>query len=160
MPTSQAERSLFRTVLGHFATGVVVVTGMDDGRPLGFTCQSFTSLSLDPALVAIAPAKESRSWPKIAASGRFAVTVLSEKQEVVARTFAASSRDKFAGVGWSPSPSGQPWLHDALAWVDCEIVTTHDAGDHVLVFGRVTGLEAGAGEPLLYYRGGYGGFQA
>lgn len=160
MTTSRVERSQFRTVLGHFGTGVVVLTGVAEGEPLGFTCQSFMSLSLDPPLVAVAPGKRSRSWPRIAASGRFGVTVLTDRQEAVARNFATSGKDKFVGVGWSKSPAGQPWLSDALAWIDCEVAATHDAGDHRLIIGRVTGLEAGAGEPLVFYRGGYGGFQA
>ncbi len=74
--------------------------------------------------------------------------------------FAASGGDKFAGVGWSPAPSGVPRLHDALAWIDCDLVATHEAGDHVVVYGKVTALEVGAGEPLIFYRGGFGGFRS
>lgn len=158
--SSEIDRGVFRTVLGHFASGVVVVTGMHGRRPVGFTCQSFTSLSLDPAIVAIAPAKTSTSWPRIEPERRFGVSVLTEDQEALARVFASSGGDKFAGVGWSPTASGVPRLHDALAWIDCDVAAIHDAGDHVLVYGNVTALEVGSGEPLLFYRGGFGGFRS
>ena len=148
----------FRAVLGHFASGVVLVTGMHEDRPAGFTCQSFFSLSLDPPLVAIAPGRTSTSWPKVAGSGNFCVNVLAADQEPLARTFANSAADKFAGVGWSPGGNGSPRLHGALAWIECEIEDVHDAGDHYLVVGRVQDLETGAGQPLLFYRGGFGGF--
>jgi 3-hydroxy-9,10-secoandrosta-1,3,5(10)-triene-9,17-dione monooxygenase reductase component len=154
------EQGEFRTVLGHFASGVVVVTGGHEHSPTGFTCQSFFSLSLDPPLVALAPGKSSTSWPRVAEAGAFCANVLADDQEALARTFATSGADKFAGVGWSPAPTGVPRLHGALAWVDCTIATVHDAGDHHLVVARVVGLESGPGRPLLFYRGGFGGFES
>jgi flavin reductase (DIM6/NTAB) family NADH-FMN oxidoreductase RutF len=154
----------FRSTLGHFASGVVVVTAIHSGRPTGFTCQSFFSLSLDPPLVAVAPGKSSTSWPKVAEAGSFCINILATDQEPLARTFANSGADKFAGVGWSPAPwsapGGPPRLHGALAWVDCTVETIHDAGDHYLAVGRVVGLETGVGHPLLFYRGGFGGFES
>jgi 3-hydroxy-9,10-secoandrosta-1,3,5(10)-triene-9,17-dione monooxygenase reductase component len=150
----------FRAVLGHFASGVVVVTGGPVGRLTGFTVQAFFSLSLDPPLVALAPGKSSTSWPAVAEGGRFCANVLADDQEALARTFANAGTDKFAGVGWSQGPSGAPRLHGALAWVDCVIETVHEAGDHYLVVARVVGLEGGSGRPLLFYRGGFGGFEA
>ena len=149
----------FRTVLGHFASGVVVVTGMHDDGPAGFTCQSFFSLSLDPPLVAIAPGKSSTSWPKASLSGNLCINVLSSGQEAVARTFADSSADKFAGLGWSPAVHGAPRLHGALAWIDCNVESVYEAGDHWLVVARVMELEACEGEPLLFYRAGFGTFR-
>lgn len=146
----------FRDVLGHFASGVTVVTAATGVGPVGFTCQSFTSLSLDPPLVALAPGKSSTSWPRIAAAGAFCVNILQADQVDVGRTFAVSSAeqaDKFAGVPWSPAPSGAPVLDGVLAWVDCTLLAVHDAGDHELVLGRVTDLGVGDGEPLLFYRG-------
>lgn len=154
------DQSVFRTVLGHFATGVVVVTGSEGGEPVGFTCQSFTSLSLDPPLISLAPARTSTSWPRIARTGTFGVSVLAEEQEAMARAFATPGVDKFAGVGWSPGRTGAPRLHDSVAWIDCKIEQVHPAGDHYLVVGRVVELEAGRGEPLLFYRGGYGSFRS
>jgi 3-hydroxy-9,10-secoandrosta-1,3,5(10)-triene-9,17-dione monooxygenase reductase component len=154
------EQGEFRAVLGHFASGVVVVTAMHRGHPTGFTCQSFFSLSLDPPLVAIGPGRTSTTWPRVAEAGEFCANILASDQESLARAFANSGTDKFAGVGWSPAPSGTPRLHGALAWVDCRIATTYDAGDHYLVIASVVGLETGSGRPLLFYRGGFGGFDS
>ncbi len=152
--TSDHDR--FRQALGHFATGVTVVTAMEEGHPVGFTCQAFTSLSLEPPMVALAPAKSSTSWPRIARAGAFCVNVLSEDQEAVGQAFARSGGDKFADVDWRPGPLGVPLLEGCLAWVACELGIVHDAGDHELVTGRVRHLGVGAGGPLLYYRGAFG----
>lgn len=154
------DEGTFRAVLGHFASGVVLITGIDDGVPAGLTCQSFFSLSLSPPLIAVAPGKTSTSWPKIARTGDFCVNILSSDQEGVAWTFSQSGADKFSGVGWSPAANGAPRLHGALAWIDCHIDQTHDGGDHYLIVGRVEDLEMGEGQPLLFYRGGFGGFLA
>jgi 3-hydroxy-9,10-secoandrosta-1,3,5(10)-triene-9,17-dione monooxygenase reductase component len=156
-PAAQAE---FRTVLGHFASGVVVVTGATVSGPSGFTCQSFFSLSLDPPLVAFSPSASSTSWPPIGASGSCTVNVLREDQEALARSFARSGTDKFAGVGWTPGSTGAPRLHDALAWLDCVVEAVHDGGDHHLVVARVVELRSGRGEPLVFYRGGFGTFRS
>jgi 3-hydroxy-9,10-secoandrosta-1,3,5(10)-triene-9,17-dione monooxygenase reductase component len=153
------EESVFRTVLGHFASGVVVVTGTERTVPVGFTCQSFFSLSLRPPLVALSPSHRSTSWPRIASSGAFCVNVLNDDQEHVARTFSRAGGDKFSGMGWSAGPLGAPRLAGCLAWVDCRVQDVHHAGDHLLVIGRVTGLDTGRGQPLIFYRGRYGGFQ-
>lgn len=158
MPFDEAR---FRQVLGHFGTGVAVVTAVDENGPLGFTAQSFTSVSLDPPLVAVCPSRLSLTWPKIQAGGAFCVNVLASGQEAVARAFAARPTDRFAGVGWAPSPvTGSPVLAGALAWVDCRVEAAHEAGDHLIVVGMVVALGIGEGEgvPLLFYRGGYGRF--
>jgi flavin reductase (DIM6/NTAB) family NADH-FMN oxidoreductase RutF len=156
--SSPFDQARFREVLGHFATGVTVVTAMEEEGPVGFTCQAFSALSLDPALVVLAPAKSSTSWPKIAEAGWFCVNILESRQEALCRSFAASGTDKFEGVGWSPARSGAPVLDGSLAWIDCELELVHDAGDHELVLGRVHDLGVGEGSPLLFYRGGFGGF--
>jgi len=148
----------FRSVLGHFASGVVLVTGMSAEGPAGFTCQSFFSLSLDPPLVAIAPGKSSTSWPKVAESGAFCVNVLAQSQEPLAWTFSNRGGDKFAGVGWTPAANGAPRLNGSLAWIDCRVLHVHEAGDHWLVVAQVEDLETGEGVPLVFYRGGFGGF--
>ena len=99
----------FREVMGHFATGVTIVTAIEEGLPVGFTCQTFTSLSLEPPLVALAPGKNSTSWPRIARTGSFCVNVLSEDQEALCRGFAVSGGPKFEGVAWHPAPgTGSP----------------------------------------------------
>lgn len=148
----------FRAVLGHFASGLVLVTGMHEGQPAGFTCQSFFSLSLEPPLVAMAPGKTSTSWPKVSSSGSICVNILSAEQEALARTFSKTGADKFAGVGWSPAANGAPRLHGALAWLECSIEDIYEAGDHWLVTARVHELESTHGQPLVFYRGGFGGF--
>lgn len=149
-----------RRVMGHFATGVTVVTAMDGDEPVGFTCQTFASLSLDPPLVMFSPQKLSSTWPRIQRAGAFCVNILADDQETLCRAFAASGTDKYRGVGWKPGPAtGAPVLQDVLAWVEGRIVAEHDGGDHVIVVGRVLDLEVvQEGRPLLFYRGGFGGF--
>ena len=106
----------FRQVLGQYPTGVSVVTAVAaDGTPAALTVGSFTSVSLDPPLVAFLPAKQSTSWPKIQAAGRFCVNILAAGQEPLCRVFAAKAVDKFAGVGWRPAPSGAPVLDGVVA---------------------------------------------
>ncbi len=147
----------FRSVLGHFATGVTVVAALDSGRPVGLSVNSFTSISLDPPLVAFAVAKSSSTWPRIREAGAFAVNVLAEHQEQVSRVFATRGADKFRGLRWWPAPSGAPIIDGVLAWVDGVIEAEYDAGDHVLVVGRVRDLDVtDEGGPLIFYRGGYG----
>ena len=150
-----------RDVLGHFASGVTVVTAQGDDGPIGFTCRSFSSLSLDPPLVAIAPARTSRTWPRLRELGRFCVNVLAEDQTALSARFARSTADKFAGVAWRPSPQGQPVLDDVVAWIDCELWAEYDGGDHTLVAARVLDLGADPGRrPLLFHRGAYGLLEA
>ncbi len=145
-----------RRVLGSFASGVVIVTGNDDGRPVGFTCQSFASVSLDPPLVLFCPAHTSRSWPLIRASGRFAVNVLAADQRPTCLGFAVSGVDKFAGVDWEPTPWG-PTLAGSLATVLCSLEHVHPGGDHDIVVGRVQQLATHRDDAaLLFFRGGYG----
>jgi flavin reductase (DIM6/NTAB) family NADH-FMN oxidoreductase RutF len=150
----------FREVLGHFATGVTVVTALEEGIPVGFTCQAFSSLSLDPAMVVLAPAKSSTSWPRIVQAGNFCVNILAEDQQVVSEAFAVSGGDKFDGVRWRMGISGAPVLADVLAWAECALEVVHDAGDHELVVGKVIDLGVGDGRrgPLLRYRATYGRF--
>jgi len=155
--------SRFREVLGHFASGLTVITAVDDQGPVGFTCQAFMSLSLEPPLIAIAPSKASTSWPRIAPLGWFCANVMAEDQEALCRDFAisgADQHDKFSGVGWTPGPDGSPILDGALAWVACRIAQSHEAGDHVLVVAEVidTGVDH-SGRPVIFYRGGFGRFE-
>lgn len=150
----------FRTVLGHFASGVAIVTGAGAEGPAGLACQSFFGASLVPPMVLVSPQLTSTSWPKVAASGSFCVNILSEAQESLCRAFAVSGGDKFSGIGWSAGPSGSPVIHDSLAWIDCTIGQVHEAGDHLLVLGHVVEMGYGRGKPLIFYRGGFGGFDA
>ena len=157
-PTIDSAR--FRQVLGHFATGVTVITSMDRGEPVGLAVNSFTSVSLDPPLVAFCAAHGSTTWPRIRRSRRYCVNILGENQEDVSRMFAATGGEKFRGLGWVPNASGSPVLRGALAWIDCTIDAEHEAGDHVIVVGRVHELGLAEGPPLLFYRGGYARLQA
>jgi 3-hydroxy-9,10-secoandrosta-1,3,5(10)-triene-9,17-dione monooxygenase reductase component len=144
-----------RTVLGSFASGVTVVTAIGD-EPLGFTCQSFASLSLDPPLVALCPARSSVTWPRIREIGRFCVNVLAEDQEALSGRFARSGTGKYAGLRWSPGPSGAPVLEGAVAWVDCTLWAEYAGGDHTVVIGNVRDLSPRpVRPPLLFYRGAY-----
>jgi flavin reductase (DIM6/NTAB) family NADH-FMN oxidoreductase RutF len=145
-----------RRVLGQFATGVTIVTGSDGGEPVGFACQSFTSVSLEPPLVLFCPAHTSRTWPRIRQGGVFSVNVLAEDQLAICTAFAASGGDKFAGVAWHDTPWG-PCLSDVLATVHCDIESVHGAGDHDVVIGRVRQLVTHReSAPLLFFRGQFG----
>ncbi|MYY00941.1 MULTISPECIES: flavin reductase family protein [unclassified Streptomyces] len=153
----------FRQVLGHFASGVTVVTAHGPDGPAGFACQSFASLSLDPPLVAFMVARTSTTWPRIARAGAFCVNILGAGQGALCRGFAVSGADKFAGVGYAPAPATASPLLDAVpAWVDCRIQAVHTGGDHLIVVGRVEALGATEGDegPLLFHRGTFGRFES
>jgi 3-hydroxy-9,10-secoandrosta-1,3,5(10)-triene-9,17-dione monooxygenase reductase component len=144
-----------REVLGTFATGVVIVTALAD-KPLGFTCQSFVSQSLDPPLVSFSAARTSTTWPQIRTVGRFCVNVLAHDQHELSELFALPGADRFAHIQWTPSPLGAPILDGVSAWIDCELAAEHDAGDHTIVLGAVHTLEADPDRyPLIYYRSQY-----
>lgn len=146
-----------RDALGQFCTGITVITAVEDEKPVGFACQSFSALSLDPPLVLFCPMKTSSSWKGIEAAGKFCVNILSEDQEDVSSTFGRRGDDKFAQIDWSPSPLGSPVINGVMAWLDCEIEQVLDGGDHLIVLGRVNHLGPTEREdrPLLFYRGAY-----
>jgi 3-hydroxy-9,10-secoandrosta-1,3,5(10)-triene-9,17-dione monooxygenase reductase component len=151
----------YRTVLGHFATGVAIITASHDGEPVGMACNSFTSVSLEPPLVLFCAANTSSTWPRIQAAGKWCANILAEDDEDVCRLFAQKGADRFAQVSHHRGPSGAPILDNALAYIDCETFAEHDAGDHVIVVGRVLELgDAPHEKPLLFYRGGYGRFES
>jgi flavin reductase (DIM6/NTAB) family NADH-FMN oxidoreductase RutF len=153
------DSSRFRHVLGHFATGVAVITAMPPSGPVGMAVSSFTSVSLEPPLVAFLPDKSSTSWPKIRGAGVFCVNILSAGQEELCAQFARKGIDKFAGVSWRTAPSGAPILEGGMAWIDCELTQTFESGDHFIAIGRVLQLEAAEyGVPLVFFQGGYGHF--
>jgi 3-hydroxy-9,10-secoandrosta-1,3,5(10)-triene-9,17-dione monooxygenase reductase component len=146
----------FRMALGHFCTGVTVVTAVDGDTPVGFACQAFSALSLDPPLVLFCPGRTSRTWTVIERAGQFCVNVLTHAQRGVSTVFGTAGADKFTSTPWHPAPSGAPVLAGALTWIDCRIETVHDGGDHHVVVGRVTALGDHRDErPLLFYRGAY-----
>jgi len=153
------DQAEYRQVLGHYPTGVAAITSVDaDGTPLALLVGSFTSVSLDPPLVGFLPDRKSASWPQIEATGRFAVNILAADQGGEARVLAGKT-DKFVGVAWHPSPHGLPMLDKALATIECRLHQVIDAGDHLFVIGMVENLAAHhEGDPMLFWRGRYGGF--
>lgn len=151
------DQSEFRRVMGHFATGVTVVTTLDaEGRPCGLTANAVSSVSLDPPLVLICVDKKAETAACFTASGVFTVNVLSEAQEGLSRRFAKSGPDKFTGVGFRTGSNGAPVLDGVIARIECRIRQSVDAGDHTIHVGEAgeIGVE-GELDPLLYFRGGY-----
>jgi 3-hydroxy-9,10-secoandrosta-1,3,5(10)-triene-9,17-dione monooxygenase reductase component len=155
---TQTRARLFREVLGRYASGVTVVTTTLGGQPVGMTAQSFTSVSLDPPLVAFLPTRKSRAFASIRQSGVFCVNFLAGGQQTISEQMASDGdEDKFADVAWTPSRTTRsPVLDATVGHVDCTVEVIHEAGDHYLVIGRVVDMAVGAAEePLLYYRGAY-----
>lgn len=151
----------FREALGHYPTGVVVVTGIDDrGEPAGMVVGSFTSVSMDPPLIAFLPQRTSGTFARLRTGSGFCVNVLAADQEDLCRRFARrGGQDKFAGVAWKPSPGGAPVLDGAVAWIDCSYESVGEAGDHYMVIGRVRAMDVVRPMlPLLFFQGGYGRF--
>lgn len=146
-----------RRVAGRYPTGVAVVATLHDGRPCGLTVNSVTSVSLDPPLVLVAVSRSARAYACFEASGRFAVNVLAEHQEALARLFASREQDKFAGVSYTTSPHGQPILDGVCAWLDCEVAERHEGGrTHTIFVARVVAMGEGPGaSPLVFHNARY-----
>jgi 3-hydroxy-9,10-secoandrosta-1,3,5(10)-triene-9,17-dione monooxygenase reductase component len=157
----QPDAREFRNTLGQFCTGVVIATGCVGGEPAGFAAQSFSSVSLDPPLVLLCPAKSSTSWPKLRQSGSFCINILAADQRPVCDVFAQTGIEKFSALDWHPGVTGSPVLEGVLAYVDCDLHAEHDAGDHSVVLGRVRDVRIldPEGSPLLFFRGAYGRFE-
>jgi len=155
---SPSDPAHFRKVLGRLPTGVVAVCAQHRDGPVGMACNSFTSVSLDPALVSFSVAVSSTTWPLVRECGRLCVNVLAAHHSTVARRFSLRGEDRFEGLGLHPRVGG-PGLDDAVAWIDCEIESELDAGDHVIVLARVLALESRPdAEALLFWDGRYGAF--
>lgn len=152
-----SEPKKFREVLGHFASGVVAVTGLaPDGSPAGMAISSFNAVSLDPLLVSFCIGRTSRTWPLLRASGRICINILSEHQQHIATCLSRSGGQKFGELAWSSSPGGLPLLDGTLAWLECTVAAQHQAGDHDIVVAEVRYLEvAERSGPLIHYRGAY-----
>lgn len=160
---SQVDSETFRAVLGNYPTGVAVVTGLDPaGEPIGMVVGTFTSVSLEPPLVAFLPMKSSRTFNQLReASDQFCINILAADQEPICRQLAAYGENKFATVPWHKSPAGNPVIDGVVAWIDCEYANVVDGGDHYIVLGAVKtmGLERDS-SPLLFFQRGYGRFSA
>lgn len=158
MPSSNlVAPDAFRDTLGRFASGVTVVTVLDERTPRGVTVSAFCSLSLDPPLVMLALAKTGSRMAAVR-RGPFAVHVLGEAQAAVSQAFAQELTDPFQTVAWEPDEHGLPRLDGVAARIVCRTAATHDGGDHWIIVGDVTALQPGAVAPLLYHRGRYGRF--
>lgn len=150
------DHDLFRAVLGRFASGITVITAVDErGTPHGMTVSAFSSLSLDPPLVLACIATNATMAPLLGSCTSFAVNILSDTQEALSRRFSGTVDDRFAGLGYHLGELGTPLLDEVLAWLECRIVARHPAGDHVIIVGQVQHAAVRDGRPLLYYRGGY-----
>lgn len=158
---AQAAARRFRDTLGRYCSGVTVVTSETGGQPVGMTCQSFSSVSLDPPLVTFIPMKTSRAWAQIQKAGHFAVNILAADQIEISNTMASRGADKFANVTWRPGKTGSPLLDGTVGYVDCTVHAVHDGGDHWIVVGRVQDMdfvvdeEGQSPDPLLFYQGQY-----
>lgn len=151
----------FREVMGHFATGISVVTTFDGDRPAGITVNAFSSVSLEPALVMVALDRGRFITPMVRSAGRYAVNVLGSDQQALSDCFAhapvSPGREDFCGAAWHAGPAGLPLIDGAIATLECTVVQTFSAGDHDLFIGRVDSLQEGRDDvaPLLYYRRRY-----
>ena len=155
-PMTDLDTRALRDTMGQFATGVVVVAAVDAGELAGFAAQSFVSLSLEPPLIAVCPAKTSTSWPRVRAAGRFSVSMLASDQAEASNGFARAGQ--VADVRWRQDDHGVPMLEGALAYVAAELSAEHDAGDHTVAVAKVLGFATLRAEaaPLVFFRGGYG----
>ena len=152
------DQGLFRSTAGRYASGITIITGHDDQGPIGFTCQSFYSVSVDPSLVSFSVMKTSTTYPRIRDTGSFTVNVLARDQEALSNQFARRGTDKWANIPWRPTAQGNPVIERGLAWFDCTVWAEHDAGDHLIVLGHVIELGTSPDKdpaPLLYFQGQY-----
>ncbi|ELP66577.1 flavin reductase family protein [Streptomyces turgidiscabies] len=151
----------FRDILGRFPTGVVLVTANAAHGPVGMAVNSFTSVSLEPPLVALCAGRSSTTWPGVRAAGRFAVSILGEGHAELCRLFSERGADRFSGREWAYTPAGHPVPAGVLGWLDCEISVIHPAGDHELVVASATeGALSGAAAPLVFHAGRFRGLAA
>lgn len=151
----------FRRAMAEFASGVTVVTGMDGDEPVGFACQAFSSVSLEPPLVLFCADGRGRSWPRIRKSGRFCINVLAEDQRDVCERFGSSKGRKYEGLDWDLSEWGTPALRGVLLRVHAVVHAIHSAGDHEVVIGQVlaterTGDDDSGQRPMIFFRSRFG----
>ena len=145
-----------RQALGSFPTGVTVVSCLDkNNNPLGFTANSFTSVSLDPQLISICIDKESFNIDTFSITEHFAVSILSESQQSISTTFATPNEERFKDIDWRSEDTGSPIISNAVAWFDCKTEQVVDAGDHLILIGKIISFDSSPKTPLMYLRGNY-----
>lgn len=161
-PEAAARARQFRDVLGLFCSGVTVITSISGGEPVGMTCQSFSSVSLEPPLIMFSPAKTSRAWPLMQRAGFFCVNILAADQADISNGMATKGDEKFNGVSWTTAATGAPVIEGVLGHIDCTVHQVVEAGDHYVVIGRVKELSFGdrtaaepKTDPLLFFGGKY-----
>jgi flavin reductase (DIM6/NTAB) family NADH-FMN oxidoreductase RutF len=145
----------FRSALGHFASGVTVVTAINDGKPWGMTVSAFSSVSLEPPLILVCIDKKAAGHGCLCVGAHFAVNILSEEQEMVSRRFASRDVDRFDGTGFRHGVTGAPLLDGVIAALECRVDQTYEGGDHTIVMAEVVATAIADGKPLAYFRGGY-----
>ena len=158
--SSDIDPALFRETLGHYPTGVAVVTAIPaDGHPTGMVVGTFSSVSLDPPLIAFFPTASSKTFAQLRTADSFCINVLASDQEQLCRQLARSGPTKFDGVKWRPGPLGSPILDQAVSYIECTFEDIRETGDHYIVLGRVHSLAVERSTlPLLFFQGGYGRF--
>jgi flavin reductase (DIM6/NTAB) family NADH-FMN oxidoreductase RutF len=150
------EKNELRQVMGHFATGVTIITTFTKaGEMHGLTANAFTSVSLEPPLLLISVDKKAESWPAFEESRAFTVNILSDDQEGLSRKFAVSGGKKFEGVAYRIGANGAAILDGTLAYIECTLWAAYDGGDHSVYLGEIQQAEVHEGKPLVFYRGGY-----
>ncbi|HVC45576.1 MAG TPA: flavin reductase family protein [Candidatus Binataceae bacterium] len=150
------EKNELRRVMGHFATGVTIITTVNkEGQIHGFTANAFTSVSLEPPLLLISVDKKAESWPAFEESRIFTVNILADTQEALSRKFAVSGGNKFEGVAYRIGANRAPLLEGALAFIECTLWAVYDGGDHTVFLGEIQQAEVREERPLLFFRGGY-----
>lgn len=150
------EKQFFRSVLGHFAAGVTVITTVDQhGAPYGLTATAFTSVSLSPPLVLVCVDKKAETYAHFGTSRVFAANFLAQDQQHISQRFAVSGGDKFSGIEWRSGAVGAPILAGTIGHVECRLRHEYDGGDHTIYVGEVESAAAESGEPLIYFRGAY-----
>lgn len=150
------DRNELRRVMGHFATGVTVITTLNkDGKIHGLTANAFSSVSLDPPLCLISVDKKAESYSSFEESRVFTVNILASDQEALSRKFAVSGGNKFEGVAYRIGANGAPILEGVLAYIECKLYAAYDGGDHTIYLGEVQQAEVTESKPLLFFRGGY-----
>ncbi|HEY1849421.1 MAG TPA: flavin reductase family protein [Candidatus Binataceae bacterium] len=150
------EKNQLRQVMGHFATGVTIITTVNkEGQLHGLTANAFTSVSLEPPLLLISVDKKAESWPAFEESKVFTVNILGDDQEALSRKFAVSGGNKFEGVAYRRGANGAAILEGALAFIECTLYAAYEGGDHSLYLGEIQEAAVREGKPLVFFRGGY-----
>ncbi|MBI3213017.1 MAG: flavin reductase family protein [Mycobacterium sp.] len=150
------DQGLLRQAFGCFPSGVTAFCGVLDGAPEGMAASSFTSVSIDPALVSVCVAKTSTTWPKLATLDRLGLSVLADGHVSIARSLSARTGDRFSGVDWMATDSGAVFVHGSTLWLECAPFKRVDAGDHEIVVLQIVGLAIYPDvAPMVFHRSSF-----